>query len=205
LYDRTRSEYGPDRPTRCFAIPDNRLPTQADARLWRMRYNRDIRPYYKEWSRLGYAPGKEYKDYDTFRKTYDQIDAETDLLLAEVEFSDFKGMKELEDITIDQNLSPGYFGGYKVALQQLPPDTGQLPPPLPKVETGLPRKSTFDEVFKTLANCEQRIGPSGEQLTYDEFLAIVDVNDLEIRNPDGKGKSIQEICKELSDLGDVWV
>ena len=204
---RIRDTYGPDRPTRCLAIPDNKLPTLAETQVWRLKYNAVIRPYYKEWKRLGYAPGKEYiGDYDKFRRIYDSIDAETEVLMAQVSFSDTRGMKKLEDITIDQNMSPGYFGGYEVALQQLPPDTGQMPPPLPTPPEGKPqpRKSTFDEVFDTLANCEQRIGPYGEEFTVDQFDDIISLNDLEIRHPDGTGKSIQEVCKELSDLGDVW-
>ena len=207
LYDRTKNEYGPDRPTRCFAIPDNRLPSQSQAHWWRQKYNYAIRPYYDEWSRLGYAPGKEYKDYDTFRKIYDQIDAETDVLLAEVEFSDFRGMKELEDITIDQNMSPGYFGGYKVALQKLPKGEGQMPPPLPKPPEGskVPTKSSFDEIFESLANCEQRQLFHGGTMPEDWFKDVMDINDLEIRHPDGTGKSIQEVCRELSDLRDVWI
>lgn len=204
---RIRETYGPDRPTRCLAIPDNKLPTLAETQTWRLKYNAVIRPYYKEWKRLGYAPGEEYiGDYDKFRRIYDEIDAQTEVLMAQVSFSDFKGMKELEDITIDQNMSPGYFGGYQVALSQLPSGSGQMPPPLPMPPkpVPVPRKATFEDVFLTLANCEQRIGPYGEDFTVDQFDEIRSLNDLEIRHPDGTGKTIQEVCKELSDLGDVW-
>ena len=206
--NRIRVNYGPDRPTRCFAIPDNKLPTVAETQTWRLKYNAVIRPYYNEWKRLGYAPGKEYiGDYDKFRRIYDEIDAQTEVLMAQVGFSDFRGMKELEDITIDQNMSPGYFGGYKVALQQLPPDSGQLPPPLPTPLEGpkVPVKSSFDEIFESLAMCEQRLFAHGGTMPEDWFKDVMDINDLEIRHPDGTGKSIQEVCRELSDLGDVWI
>ena len=116
-------------------------------------------------------------------------------------------MKELEDITIDQNMSPGYFGGYKVALQKLPKGEGQMPPPLPKPPEGskVPTKSSFDEIFESLANCEQRQLFHGGTMPEDWFKDVMDINDLEIRHPDGTGKSIQEVCRELSDLGDVWI
>ena len=211
---RIRNEYGPARPTKCFAIPDNKLPSMAEAQWWRLKYNANIRPYYNEWKRLGKAPGREYKDYDSFRKAYDEIDEQTDALIAEVQFSDLKGTGELEDkSTVTQNMSPGYFGVYQVATSQLPPGEFQLPPPLPKprVTPIAPIKSSFDEIFESLANCEQRTwakkhwGTKPKTMSEEDFKEIIATNDLEIRHPDGTGKSIQEICRELSDLGDLWI
>ena len=88
-----------------------------------------------------------------------------------------------------------------------------MPPPLPKprVTPITPIKSSFDEIFESLANCEQRTwgkkhwGTKPKTMSEEDFKEIIATNDLEIRHPDGSGKSIQEICRELSDLGDLWI
>ena len=210
LHKRTLNEYGPDRPTRCYVVPDNRLPSTGQLNWWREKYHRFVRPYYDEWRRAGKQPGKEdYPDFDKFWKAYNEIDKQTDELIAWVEFDDVRNMKNILPHSVQQNhiYPDGYFAGYDVALAEVEDwfDTYTPPPIAAPPKHDLPVKSTFDEIFETLANCGKRKWADGSEMSITNFLEIVSLNDLEQRHPDGSGKTVGEVCRELSDLGDVWI